>query len=909
MKKIILVPLLLGGGVTLVNAAPEKVVVNQTATKTVAVENKETDKKSKTISAEQKETDQHAADVTALDEIIVTAGRTTSTKKSILNKETLKKGLLLTEKDLLRQETGIHITDGGRAGNNGFTMRGVDRDRVSIRVDGMAAAESFMAKEVNKLGFFNGNRNSTELENISQVAFVKGSNSLTEGSGAVGGSVSMKTKTVRDFVAPGRKFGLYSKTAYHSRNNQWIQVVGAGADYKGVEALFQYTYKNGHENKNYFSGTVKDVPFCGKAPPETDVNGYPTSLTDLYPDLCGISRILPDTVDMKTHSVLFKLGYRPNDEHFMNAFYEGMKRVYNTEEKSNSVGSATRRRTEDASPYHRFGLIYEYTPMESAYIDTVKTQLVGQMITQHARSYQYGSNKRYEDGEYGLGWDQIDTERNNDMLQKRVQFDIEGVSQPLAWKNTEHTVSMGLGLHHSAISSTSYEITPPSWGSTEPKRIDYTVQQPVHITSGYLYAKDRMRIGEKLDISLGARLDAYRYVPRESNLPYFDAKQDTSAQPAKNFAGLIYEAAIAYRPIKNIAIDYSLSSAFRAPKIEELYFVHADAGGGYTYESNLNLKPERSINNELGLQFQGEAYAIGLTGYFTHYRNFIDQTFDPIVKENWEYQWKVKDRHVSMNSDGKMSATFTKGWGSNKKTMTSVVTCRNSDTDEEVAIEGVSCKSLGYKYGWYTPNGYKFDKVVFRSANIGSAYVGGFEINAKVTGALVGLPKELYTTFKATYAKGRKSDGTSLMAVAPFTTTLGFGYQSQKWDFLINTRIVAPKRGKDAIVNIQPVASLVEVNKETGKIELEAPYGIPGEYPFLSKAYATVDITASWRPNKYINIYAGIFNVFNTRYTSWENLNQLKRNGLKSWVQNDGKGLERYTNAGRNFALSAELRY
>ncbi|KEA45683.1 hypothetical protein CR66_05895 [Campylobacter mucosalis] len=170
-----------------------------------------------------------ATEEVSLDEISVTANNISS-KKSQLNKSDIKRGQIYNERDLVRNETGITVTEGGRSGNNGYAIRGVDSDRVSVKVDGMEAVESFMPKFYYDKGLMNGNRNSTEIENLGSIEFSKGANSLTKGSGAIGGSVSMRTKNVDDFVRDGEAFGVYSKTAYASKNSEFKQVMGGGCE-------------------------------------------------------------------------------------------------------------------------------------------------------------------------------------------------------------------------------------------------------------------------------------------------------------------------------------------------------------------------------------------------------------------------------------------------------------------------------------------------------------------------------------------------------------------------------------------------------------------------------------------------------------------------------------------------------
>lgn len=56
----------------------------------------------------------------------------------------LGKNLVQDEHDLFRNEVGIGVNESGRSGSNGFAIRGVDKDRVAVIVDGLPQAETFM---------------------------------------------------------------------------------------------------------------------------------------------------------------------------------------------------------------------------------------------------------------------------------------------------------------------------------------------------------------------------------------------------------------------------------------------------------------------------------------------------------------------------------------------------------------------------------------------------------------------------------------------------------------------------------------------------------------------------------------------------------------------------------------------
>lgn len=62
------------------------------------------------------------------------------------------------------------MPEGGRYGSNGFAIRRVDKDRVTVIVDGIPQAESTMSTSARySTERHNGNINNTEYENISSV--------------------------------------------------------------------------------------------------------------------------------------------------------------------------------------------------------------------------------------------------------------------------------------------------------------------------------------------------------------------------------------------------------------------------------------------------------------------------------------------------------------------------------------------------------------------------------------------------------------------------------------------------------------------------------------------------------------------------------------------------------------------
>uniref|UniRef100_Q0I351 Transferrin binding protein A n=1 Tax=Histophilus somni (strain 129Pt) TaxID=205914 RepID=Q0I351_HISS1 len=757
-------------------------------------------------------------DSATLDQIVVETQQV-SAKTSSTNSQQISRGLVWNEQDLVRWQTGVTVTEGGRGGANGYTMRGVESDRVAMSVDGISAVESYMPRFYYIKGFYNGNRNSTEIENLSSVEFNKGANSLTQGSGALGGSVSMRTKNVHDFVDSNKTVGFYAKTAYSSRNTEYRQVIGGGFKQGNAEGLLQYTYRHAHENKNYYSGKLKDVAYCGILPSGDQ--------RDIFPQLCGRSRVLPDNVDYHSRSWLAKLGYHFTPQHFVQVFFENLEQSRKILEKS--FYASNRQEAGDITPYQRFGLSYNYTPTES-WLNKFSVQLAQQKVSQQANSNQYGVSPQ----DYNI----ITDKRLYKTEQKHHQLDVSFIANEIAGKFAHHQLSGGLGYHWGKLENRNQE-----YGAySRIKQREFTIQQPVARQAWYAYVQDLISINQKWGANAGIRFDHYRYKPTTSALKYESPNQKVEVLPKKQFSAVNFSLGLNYSITDSTLLSYEFSTGFKAPKIEEMYFDLKGEGSNH-HLPNINLKPEKAQNHELSLTTEGDNYQLNLSVFYTKYRDFID-----------------------------------------------------ADTKTEVIDNG------------YKKHVYSLSKVIYQQINIDKAYVTGLDFHARANGKIIGLSKSWYAILKASYAKGRKNNGTAMLPIQPFSTTLGLGYQAEndKWNVLFSGRYVSAKKAKDAI-DIPVAYSLkLKADRGTGKV---SGFEQPKPYRFLSSSYVVFDLTAQYRLNSHFALNAGIFNLFNRKYTTWDTLRQIKYNGALGDVYNNGKGLERFTAAGRNFALSLEMKF
>jgi vitamin B12 transporter len=72
-----------------------------------------------------------------------------------------------------------------------------------------------------------------------------------------------------------------------------------------------------------------------------------------------------------------------------------------------------------------------------------------------------------------------------------------------------------------------------------------------------------------------------------------------------------------------LRIAGNTSTAFKAPTFNDLFYPFVDYGMGYSYQGNANLKPERSLNKEVGLHYFADAQGIDVVYFDNRIRDLI----------------------------------------------------------------------------------------------------------------------------------------------------------------------------------------------------------------------------------------------------------------------------------------------
>lgn len=166
-------------------------------------------------------------------------------------------------KDLVRFEPGVSVVSQpsrfgaalgatGRAGNEGFTIRGLGGDRVLMVVDGVRVPDGFVfgAQSVGRGGY-------ADLDLMRSVEILRGPASALYGSDGVAGAVAFSTKDPADLLRPGESFGARARVGYNSADEGLTtsaMIAGRSGAFSG---LLAWTGRDSHETET--QGTVGGV--------------------------------------------------------------------------------------------------------------------------------------------------------------------------------------------------------------------------------------------------------------------------------------------------------------------------------------------------------------------------------------------------------------------------------------------------------------------------------------------------------------------------------------------------------------------------------------------------------------------------------------------------------------------------
>ncbi|HHE8760228.1 TPA: TonB-dependent hemoglobin/transferrin/lactoferrin family receptor, partial [Haemophilus influenzae] len=184
----------------------------------------------------------------------------------------------------------------------------------------------------------------------------------------------------------------------------------------------------------------------------------------------------------------------------------------------------------------------------------------------------------------------------------------------------------------------------------------------------------------------------------------------------------------------------------------------------------------------------------------------------------------------------------------------------------------------------------------FQNINRDSAVVKGIEINSKVfLGKMAKFMDGFNLSYKYTYQKGRINGNIPMNAIQPKTMVYGLGYDhpSQKFGFNFYTTHVATKNPEDTY------DIYAEDKKQTNT-----------SIKWRSKSYTILDLIGYVQPIKNLTIRAGVYNLTNRKYITWDSARSIRSFGTSNVIdQTTGLGINRFYAPGRNYKMSVQFEF
>lgn len=662
-----------------------------------------------------------------------------------VRRQALDKQMVSDESDLVRYDPGISVVEGGRSGSNGFTIRGVDKDRVAINVDGLAQAESRSSEAFQELfgayGNFNANRNTSEPENFSEVTLTKGADSLKSGSGALGGAVNYKTKSASDYVSEEKPYHLGIKGGYIGRNSQKFSSITAAGTWLGLDALMVYTRRFGKETKN--NSDAADTVIT-----DNKQSWNPNAGSTNYGSR-GIARSKPDPQDWENISTLFKLGYNFNDQNRIGWIYEDSRTDRTTTELSNMWAANYKgealgdtRSRQDISYRKRIGFEYK-NQLDKGPWDSLNLRYDRQTIDMSTWSWDLPTDYNRS----GVNSDVYHMFRN--IRQKNTQFGADAEKQ-IDFSKLVWAMQYGLGgsQNDSGNSDHSYwvRLYDPKYQTSNNQELTMLVESSSKNRFAYWNntfqfgdsSQYRLNAGVRYDNSSSKAKDNPNYTPAiRGQIPYLGSERKHS--------GFSYGLGLDWKFTPRLNLLAKYSTGFRAPTSDEtwLLFPHPD----FYLKANPNLKAETAKNFELGLAGSGKAGNFKLSGFQTRYRNFIELTYMGVSSDN------PNSPNYAPISDG-----------------TALVS-----------------------------------SPVWQNQNRSSAWVKGLEFNGTWNLDSIGLPQGTHAGVNLSYIKGKakQTNGqeTPINALSPWSAVYNLGYDapSKRWGINAYLTHTAAKKPSDTV--------------------------------------------------------------------------------------------------------------
>lgn len=852
--------------------------------------------------------------------------------KLVKTADTLSKEQVLDIRDLTRYDPGIAVVEQGRGASSGYSIRGMDKNRVSLTVDGLAQIQSYTAQAAlggTRTAGSSGAINEIEYENVKAVEISKGSNSVEQGSGALAGSVAFQTKTADDVIGEGRQWGIQSKTAYSGKNRGLTQSIALAGRIGGAEALLIHTGRRAGEiraheaagrgvqsfnrlvpveDSNQYAHFIveeecesKNYETC-KANAKKDVVGKDERQTVSTRDYTGPNRFLADPLSYESRSWLFRPGFRfENKRHYIGGILERTQQTFDTRDMTvpafltKEVFDANKNPLPGYGKYagdHKYGGLFTKVENDAE---------VGA---------EYGTGVFYDEthtkSRYGLEYVYTNADKDTWADYARLSYDRQDIGLDNHFQQT----------HCSADGSDKY-CRPSADKPSSYYKSDRVIYGESHklLQAAFKKSFDTAKIRHNLSVNLGfdrfgSNLRHQDYYSQSADRAYLP-KTTHPDNPKISLNGSQdkpYWVSIGGGNVKKKELCLSSSNNYadctpRSINGKSYYAAvrdnvrlgrWADIGAGLRYDYRSTHSDDGSVSTGTHRTLSWNA------GIVLKPADWLDLTYRtstgfrlPSFAEM--YGWRSGDKIKAVKIDPEKS--FNKEVG---------IVFKGDFGNLEASWFNNAYRDLIVRgYEAQIKNGKEEAKGDPAYLNAQSARITGINILGKIdwNGVWDKLPEGWYSTFAYNRVRVRdikkRADRTDIQshlfdAIQPSRYVVGLGYDQPEGKWGVNGMLTYSKAKE--ITELLGSRALLNGNSRNTKATARR-----------TRPWYIVDVSGYYTIKKHFTLRAGVYNLLNHRYVTWENVRQTAGGAVN---QHKNVGVyNRYAAPGRNYTFSLEMKF
>jgi hemoglobin/transferrin/lactoferrin receptor protein len=478
-----------------------------------------------------------------------------------------------------------NVWDG--AGNTGFNIRGVEGNRVSLALDGIALPDAAPKPDASTLNGFGIGRDYFDPETFRRVDIASGTTPTGAGTPGLGGAVSFVTKSPEDYVGAQRSRYADYKFGYDGSSGMRMHALTGAAASGSVKMLALLVHRDGEQldstgsavqnpddwDSDALLAKLSWVPAAGHRVAAT-VDAYRANHDRVYVNKQGASYPDGATQDSRTRRNRFSVEHQ----------YSGAASLFDTLDSRVYVQDADVDDVTDAR------YITGAQPYQRHIVTGLKNRSAG-LASNAAR--RFGAHTLF----YGVNLEDLDTER--------------------PW--VEDRVVLATGAHQ----------------VTNKNRMADTSTR----TAG-VFARADLAVSERLTVTPGVRLTWRQLDPnKDGYLVAVPAAANELRKEDDHYA--TPSLALDYALDRDLSVYAQYSRGTRLPTAAEMTgtydsFSYTGTGAGYAVIGNADLKKETSNAVEIGIKgmaARGLRFQAAL--FQTDYDNFIEYAAQPLDPVNY----------------------------------------------------------------------------------------------------------------------------------------------------------------------------------------------------------------------------------------------------------------------------------